>query len=243
MLSKSAELVEKVATANRILAKSGLADKIRITHGHASARIPGTDYIIIKGRGYERDVLSEMRPEDMVIANLENEVVEAPPGITPPREVHLHTAIYRRRSDVASVVHVHPEYATLMSVLNVPLTALHHDGVMAVVEGVDVYQDMAVINTEALGTDMAGMMGRKNTLLLRGHGAVSAGVSIEDALAMMLGLEDQARRNYMALAALGPDHPTLPREQVLRYAATRAHGTTPEAAIAIWQYYEGLVKL
>ena len=243
MLSKSTEIVEKVATANRILAKSGLADKIRISHGHASARIPGTDYIVIKGRGYKRDVLSEMRPEDMVIANLENEVVEAPPGITPPREVHLHTAIYRRRSEVASVVHVHPEYSTLMSVLNVPLTTLHHDGVMAIVEGVDVYQDMAVINTEALGAEMARMMGAKNTLLLRGHGAVSTGVSIEDALAMMLGLEDQARRNYLALAALGPEHPILPREQVLRYAATRAHGTTPEAATAIWQYYEDLVKL
>ncbi|MBI4198938.1 MAG: hypothetical protein HY535_00485 [Chloroflexi bacterium] len=60
---------------------------------------------------------------------------------------------------------------------------------------------------------------------------------------MMIGLEDQARRNYMALACMGPDHPILPRDQVLRYAATRAQGTTPEAAIAIWQYYEKQVRL
>ncbi len=243
MLSKSSELVEKVATANRVLAETGLANKIRITVGHVSARIPGTELIIIKGRGYERDLLSEMRPEDMLITNLANEVVEAPPGITPPREVYLHTAVYKRRGDVMSVVHAHPEYATLMSLADAPLTALHHEGVLAVADGVDVYPDMAVIRTYELGEDMAETMGHKDSLLLQGHGAVSAGVSVEEAIATMLGLEDQAKRNYMALASMGPDHPTVPPEQVEQYAATRARGTTSDAAIAIWQYYERLVRL
>ena len=52
MLTEARQLVEKVATGNRILAKSGLADAIRISVGHVSARIPNTDLIILKGRGY-----------------------------------------------------------------------------------------------------------------------------------------------------------------------------------------------
>ena len=60
---------------------------------------------------------------------------------------------------------------------------------------------------------------------------------------MMIGLEDQAKRNYMAIASVGPDFPRVPRDQVLAYAATRARGTTPEAATAIWQYYEKRVRL
>ena len=243
MLAESRELVEMVAEANRILTEAGLADGIRVNVGHVSARMPGTDYVIVKGRGYERDVLSEMRPEHMLVTDLDNQVVEGPEGITPPREIYLHTAVYRRRPDVACVVHAHPEYATLMSVVDVPLTVTHHEGVMAVVDGVDNYPDMAVIRTYELGEDMAAVMGSKNTLLLRGHGAVSAGVSVEDAMAMMIGLEDQAKRNYMALASAGPDFPRVPRDQILAYAATRARGTTPEAATAIWQYYEKRVRL
>ena len=242
-MSEFGELVEKVATANRILVRAHLADEIRITVGHVSARIPGTDYIIVKGRGYQRDLLSEMRPEDMLITDLENEVVEAPPGITPPREIYLHTAVYKRRSDVACVVHAHPEYATLMSVLDAPLTVLHHEGILAISDGIDTYPDMAVIRTKALGDDMAAVMDRKNTLLLRGHGAVAAGVSVEEAMGSMIGLEDQAKRNYMALAGARRNRATLPRDQVLRYAATRERDTTSDAAIAMWQYFEKLVRL
>ena len=243
MLAEFRELVEMVASANRILVESALADGIRVNVGHVSARIPDTDYVIVKGRGYERDVLSEMRPEHMIVTDLDNKVVERPKGITPVREIYLHTAVYKRRPDIASVVHAHPEYATLMSVTDVPLTALHHEGVMAVVDGVDNYPDMAVIRTHELGEDMASVMGTKNTLLLRGHGAVAAGVSVVDAVAMMIGLEDQAKRNFMALASAGPDFPRVSPDEIRQYAATRARGTTPEAATAIWQHYEKRVQL
>ncbi len=243
MLAEFKELVEMVASANRILVEAALAEGIRVNVGHVSARIPGTDYVIVKGRGYERDVLSEMRPEHLIVTDLDNKVVEGPEGITPVREIYLHTAVYKRRADVASVVHAHPEYATLMSVVDVPLTVLHHEGVMAVADGVDNYPNMAVIRTYELGEDMASVMGPKNTLLLRGHGAVAAGVSVEDAMAMMIGLEDQAKRNFMALASAGPDFPRVPPDQIQQYAATRARGTTPEAATAIWQYYEKRVRL
>ena len=51
MLTEARQLVEKVATGNRILAKSGLADAIRISVGHVSARIPNTDLIISQRSG------------------------------------------------------------------------------------------------------------------------------------------------------------------------------------------------
>ena len=51
MLTEARQLVEKVATGNRILAKSGLADAIRISVGHVSTHIPNTDLIILQGSG------------------------------------------------------------------------------------------------------------------------------------------------------------------------------------------------
>ena len=74
MLTEARQLVEKVATGNRILAKSGLADAIRISVGHVSARIPNTDLIILKGRGYPVDLLSKMTPDDMIIVGHQHQL-------------------------------------------------------------------------------------------------------------------------------------------------------------------------
>ena len=244
MLSEARDLVEKVATGNRILARSGLADAIRISVGHVSARIPNTDLIILKGRGYPIDLLSKMKPEDMIVVDINtNKVAEGPPGITIPKEIPLHTAVYRKRTEVMSVVHAHPEHTTLMSVIDSPLSILHHEGAEVVYQGVPNFEEFRVIDTDQIGADMADVMGSKDALLLKGHGAVTSGRSVEEALVTMMGLEDQAKRNYMALAAAQTPHPTLPADQVKEYVETRSLGASPPIAIAMWHYYEELVRI
>ena len=243
MLTEARQLVEKVATGNRILAKSGLADAIRISVGHVSARIPNTDLIILKGRGYPVDLLSKMTPDDMIIVDINtNSVVEGPPGITIPKEIPLHTAVFRQRADVMSVVHAHPEYTTLMSVMDKPLALLHHEGAEVVYDGVPNFQEFRVIDSDLLGDDMARAMGSKETLMLKGHGAVSSGRSVEEALVNMMGLEDQAKRNYMALACAGASISELSPDQVKEYVETRSLGASPPIAIAMWHYYEEQVR-
>ncbi|MBI1994806.1 MAG: class II aldolase/adducin family protein, partial [Deltaproteobacteria bacterium] len=75
------ELRGKVALACRILAASGICSEVRAAVGHASARIPGTDLIIIKGRGYRHEALEQMRPEDQMVIDLDCNIVSAPKGI------------------------------------------------------------------------------------------------------------------------------------------------------------------
>src|SRR5512134_2177542 len=91
------EWKEKVATACRILAAAGICSGLRSAVGHASARIPGTDRIVIKGRGYKNDALEQMRPEDQIIIDLDCNIISAPKVNAPPGEIKLYTHIYKTR--------------------------------------------------------------------------------------------------------------------------------------------------
>src|SRR5713226_5271126 len=65
------EVKRDVAIANRILAHVGLATGVTASLGHASLRVPSDpNLFVVKGRGYEMDVLSYMRPQDMVVCDL-----------------------------------------------------------------------------------------------------------------------------------------------------------------------------
>ncbi len=76
---------------------------------------PGT--FVVKGRGYAIDALAKMRPEDMIVCDLEGFKLDGPPGSTQCFEVKMHSTIYKARPDVRSVVHVHPRYTIVMTVL------------------------------------------------------------------------------------------------------------------------------
>lgn len=119
------ELREKVATGSRILAKLGLSDYL----GHVSARVPGSDNVLIKGRGAEVGNMLNTGPEHVVLVDIEGSPLEE--GIRPPDEVVLHTEIYRARPDVMSVVHTHQATASAFGIAGKPILPMQ--GVMATV--------------------------------------------------------------------------------------------------------------
>lgn len=66
-------------------------------------RVPSEpDKFVVKGCGYQIDALATMRPEDMVVSDLEGHKIEGPPGSTQCREVKMHS-IYRVRPEVQSI--------------------------------------------------------------------------------------------------------------------------------------------
>jgi ribulose-5-phosphate 4-epimerase/fuculose-1-phosphate aldolase len=96
----------EAAVGNRILAEVGLAAGVRASLGHVSLRLPDDPKrFVVKGRGYRIDVLSRMRPEDMVVCDLDGNWLDGPPYALQCSEVKIHSCIYRSRPDVVSVVH------------------------------------------------------------------------------------------------------------------------------------------
>ncbi len=205
----------QVAIANRVLAETGLATGILASLGHASMRIPSDpSKFVVKGRGYGIDALAAMKPDDMVICDLDGFKVDGPPGVTQCFEVKLHSCIYKARPDVQAIVHVHPRFTVLMSVLGVPLVPMCQEGVHLVHRPLPVYPHFKIVQTEEEGMEVARVLGNYAAALLLGHGAVTVGTDLPEAVTNMLALEEQARMNYYAYCAEGPNYKHIPEELI-----------------------------
>ena len=256
------EAKEQTAAANRILAQTGLAAGVLASLGHAAMRLPGDpERFVTKGRGYAVDALAVMRAEDMVVCALDGTLVEAPPGVSQVSEVMLHACILRARPDAQAVVHVHPRFATLLSVLGGGVAPMCNEGNVLVRDPLPVYPHPRLIVSEADGVAVAETLGGARAALLRGHGAVTAGASLEEAVVSMLELEEQARMNWWARCAAGPDHPRLSPEEVddwvesSRSRSRQPHFQAPEAPAGdlgaartqaqsgLWAYLQQLAAL
>src|SRR5262245_30768331 len=103
-----AEIRGDVAEAGRALTALGLVDYL----GHASARLPGRDEVVIKPK-HSRRVrgMAALGPSDMVVVDLDGRLLNGADAA--PAEVFIHTEIYRARPDVLAVVHTHQPAATL----------------------------------------------------------------------------------------------------------------------------------
>jgi ribulose-5-phosphate 4-epimerase/fuculose-1-phosphate aldolase len=222
--SRTSEQVEQtrqeVAVGTRMLVDFGLSAGVRASLGHVSVRVPGQpDRFVVKGRGYRLDALNRIRAQDLVVCNLEGELVEGPPNIVPCFEVKIHSCIFKARPDVNSVVHVHPTYTVLLSVLGAPIHSMCNEGNRLVMNPIPVYPKQKIITTDDEGTEVARLLGNGEVELLFGHGAVTAGDSMEKSITNMIHLEHQAHMNYLATCAAGPDHPYVSQQQVTEFSA------------------------
>ena len=243
-----------VAVANRILSESGLAAGPLVSLGHASMRIPlQPDQFVVKGRGYEFDALPVMTPPQMLVCDLEGFRVDGPPGVTQPNEVKIHSCIYKTHPEVRSVVHVHPRFAVVMSLLQDGLVPVCREGMPLVREPLPVYPHVALVTTADEGMELAGVLGESKAAMLLGHGAVTVGVSLEDSVMNMINLEEQARMNWYAYCAAGPGHPRIPEALIAEEATKPGLNELPHFKDAVehagpvrargaWQYYTHLVS-
>jgi len=213
MSSDITNIKREVAIANRILAEVGLASGIRASSGHASMRIPSNaGNFVVKGRGYAIDALTKMKAEDMVVCDLEGYKVDGPPGLTQCREVKMHSCVYRARPDVQAVVHVHPQYTIVMSLLRARLLPSCNEGAQLVRNPLPVYPHWKTVWTEEDGSEVARLLGNHKAIILYGHGATTTGKSLADAVTNMLWLEEQAKMNWLLYCAAGPDRPSISDE-------------------------------
>ena len=204
-----------VAVANRILAELGLASGMNNSVGHASMRVPqAPDTFFVKGRGYDMDVVGLMRPEDMVQCDMEGNKVDGPDGVSQCYEVKMHSCIYRAYPHVQSVVHVHPRYTILMSVLGKRLRPMSNSGGQLVRKEVPIYPHSHLILKDEHGSAVADMMKDHRAVMLKGHGAVTAGDSLRESVTGMLQLEEQALMNTLASSIMGIDHPYMSDEML-----------------------------
>lgn len=210
MSAQLEHIKREVAAANRVLARLGLATGVTAALGHASMRLPEEpDHFFVKGREYDYDALEIMEPDDMVLCDTEGFLVAGRPGLTQCSEVKIHACIYKTRPDVQAVVHVHPRYTILMSVITGTLKPMRQEGAQLLRRPLPVYPHVKTIQSDAEGMELATLLGDSPAILLRGHGAVTTGKTLSEAVMGMAQIEEQARLNYLAYCAQGKDYASL----------------------------------
>ena len=233
------DLRRQVAESSHVLDHQGLVD----FHGHISARLPGTNIMYIKPvlRAH-----NQIKPEDIIAVDIDayleggdaqwvpddqtGRVINAP---VPPREAALHAAIMQKRPDVNSVVHTHQLVATAVGAGNVPIKPLYNQAVPFAPE-TPIYEKPDLITTTEQGNEVAETLGSCGAALLRGHGVVVVGESMDQSVSNTIYLERAAIMQVIA-AIVGTPTP-LTDEYVARFGPDWS-----KRASHAYEYFRSLV--
>lgn len=195
-------VLEDLAAGSRILADQGVFD----AYGHISMRHPGHA---------ERFLMSRSQAPALVQADavmefsLDGEPCDSH-GWPMFLERFLHGEIYRARPDVMAVVHSHSSAVVPFSLVETPMRAMYHNAAF-LAEGVPVFDiserfgatDMVVCDRER-GAALAETLADKSVALLRAHGLVVVGPSIQVVVARSIYTELSARMQLQATLLGGP---------------------------------------
>jgi ribulose-5-phosphate 4-epimerase/fuculose-1-phosphate aldolase len=219
-----------VAMAGAILYQQGLTDYL----GHCSARVPGTDRVIIKPK-HSKTVRSpgELGPDDMIVIDLDGNLIEG--SDAPPAECFIHTEIYRARPDVQAVVHTHQRAATVLGVTGADLLPLLHvPAVLTDGGNMPVWPCPVLVTSPEQGRELAAALGPAGLCHLQGHGVVSVADDIRRAAVTAVALEQLAEANLTVLqTGLKPRVITADELDELRGSLASIDGR--------WAYYRQLL--
>ncbi len=99
------DLKKKVYEANMMLKESGL---IVLTWGNVSGIDRDKGVFVIKPSGVDYD---KLRPDDMVVVDLEGNKVEG--DLNPSSDTATHLELYRNFKNIGGVAHTHSKWATI----------------------------------------------------------------------------------------------------------------------------------
>jgi len=229
------QLKEKLLLANKILDIEGLARPM----GHISVRVPRTGTFLIT----RRIAPGMATMDDVLLLNLKLEVIE---GMYPKTysEAVIHSQIYKKRPDVNSIAHTHSLYVTALSMTDTQILPASHEAMQLCKEPITIHRKIEFIYREEQGAEIADELGPNKAVMLKGHGAVIIGKSIEEATIMAVKLENVAKQQLLARTA-GTVVPYMDEEKrsILNFLdMTEKQGSIATLYGRGWEYYEWLMK-
>ncbi len=231
------DLLANLAAAARILAARGVVDGF----GHVSMRHPA-----VPGRYLMSRALAPARvtPADIVEYDLDSVpcAPDAPKGFL---ERFIHGEIYRARPDIGAVVHSHsPSVIPFGLTGRQPIRACFHNAAF-LAKGVPTFDiaegfgttDMLVSDRER-GVALAACLGTHDVALMRAHGSVACGASLQSAVFRAVYTEVNARIQHWALALAGGG----PLAALSEEEGALADGPNQTAGLRAWELWRAEVR-
>ena len=201
---------EQVLEAGLRLVREGLIER---TWGNISARVSDTAFVITpSGRPYE-----DLRPEQLAVVNIADGSHSG--TVKPSSEKGIHADAYRLRPEVRFVIHTHQDNASVVGVAGEGLPDLGH----ARLGGWIPCAAYGLPSTNRLRRAVEAQVAAwpdSPAVLLRRHGALCMGDSMEDAFSVAEALEDACGEHIRLRAGGEP----APAGRVLDYGSSERRG-------------------
>jgi len=204
---------ERLAAAFRLFGKFGFDEGVA---GHITARDPELlDHFWVNPFGMS---FSHIRVSDLILVNDKGEVVEGNAAVN-RAAFAIHSQIHAARPDVMAAAHAHSIYGKTWSTLGRLLDPITQD-VCAFYEDHALFDDYTgvVLDLEE-GKRIAHALGDKKAVILRNHGLLTVGHSVDEAAWWFITMERSCQAQLMAESAGKPvlideEHAKLTSTQV-----------------------------
>ncbi|VIO86097.1 Adducin-related protein 1, putative [Brugia malayi] len=210
---------------NKLASLYRLVDLFQWSQGiynHITLKLPDSDELLINPFGL---LYHEITASSLIKINLNGEIIDRGStklGINQAGYV-LHAAIHKARPDVRCVLHMHTAVVSAISSMKCGLLPLSQEAMIIGPVGYHDYQ--GILDDESEMESIVKDLGDKNVMLLRSHGFVACGESVEDALHLafntVIACETQIRA-----ARAGIENLVIPNEKAVErvYKTARKGG-------------------
>jgi len=219
---------ERLAGAFRLFARYGFDQGLA---GHITARDPELhDHFWVNPFGLH---FSRIKVSDLLLVNARGEIAIGD-GPLNRAAFAIHAAIHEARPEVVSAAHTHSLYGKAWSTLGRKLDPLTQDS-CAFYEDHGLFEDFGgVVYETSEGAQIAQALGAQKGVILKNHGILTAGPTVEAAAWWYIALDNACHTQLLAEAAGKPQ--PIPHEQA---ALTHSQISSPSGAAhsfdALWQ--------
>ncbi len=189
---------QRLAAAFRLFSKFGFDEGVA---GHITARDPERlDHFWVNPFAMH---FGQIRVSDLILVNHEGQVVEGDKPVNTAAFV-IHGQIHAARPDVVAAAHSHSIYGKSWSTLGRPLDPITQD-VCAFYEDHGVFDDYTgvVLDLEE-GKRIAHALGDNKAAILRNHGLLTVGHSVDEAAWWFITMERSCQAQLLAESAGKP---------------------------------------
>lgn len=184
---------ERLTASLRLFAQYGFDEGIA---GHITVRDPEyPDYFWVNPFGLYFGLL---KTSDLICVDLDGMIVEGKDKKLNHAAFVIHAAIHKARPDVHAAVHAHSMYGRIFSAtgrmirpLTIEATPFYNDHVLFDSIG-------GIVSEVEEGNEIAKSLGNKKAAILKNHGLLTVGESVESAVWWFIALERSCQTEIMA---------------------------------------------
>jgi len=201
------------------------------TLNHISARIPGTDTILMNPLGLAWE---EVTASSLVAVQYDGTILSHSGVRLAPAGFNFHSGILKARGDLGCVLHTHETAGTVIGAVECGFVALGQGGCR-------LYGEVGTHEFEGLAREADEVprilrdLGQGHTLIMRNHGLLAVGASVPEAFGWMRTLIDACALQERAMATGAKLRP-IP-DELQRQTKAQMGGGKPNLPDHSWAYW------